>query len=170
MSSRLVADVAGRVEGSITVGRDGQPRPSDQDDVYRAVLDQEHRQLRQVDQVDDLHRWRDRLVTALARPESPYARALTGSSPTADDRHGPMTHAAFLSRWHTLLEEAIHRLQDRGEIAGRQPPGHLATAIVAAVHGGLLLARVTGDAGKLRNALRLPFDQFCLGRNASGSD
>lgn len=133
------------------------------DHVYAAVLHHERQHLGRAAGVGDLYRWRDRLATELVRPESPYARAVVPPSSTARRPHDAARYAAFLDRWSTLVAEAIRRLQRGGALASRQSAEDLATAILAAIHGGVLLARVTDDARALCNALRLPFNQ--LGAN-----
>ena len=141
------------------------PRQGTSDDIYRAVLNREYQELRRVAGVDDLYRWRDRLVVQLARPESEYARAMTPSCRAAG-HPGDMQYAVFLRRWSKIIGEAIQRLQCQGRVATQQPPASLATAILAAVRGGVLLARVTDDADTLRNALCLAFDQLCPDRES----
>lgn len=140
------------------------------DDLYGVVLHHEHRLLRAAAGVDDLFRWRDRLVAELTRPESTYARVMLPASGTAMRPDDAMPYAVFLDRWARIVEETIHRLQRLGAVAKQQPPEDLATAILAAIHGGVLLARVTDDVRALQNALRLPFEQLALHRGENRSD
>lgn len=133
---------------------------ADDADVYGAVLNHEHQHLRRAAGVRDLYRWRDRLIAELVRSESPYARALVPTSSMGGRPHDTARYAAFLDRWSTIVAETIQRLQQGGAVTSLQAPEELATAILAAIHGGVLLARVTDDVKALRNALRLPFDQL----------
>src|SRR3954454_2047075 len=135
-------------------------RQGTSDDIYGAVLKREYQELRRVAGVEDLYRWRDRLVADLARPESEYARAMIPSSRAAGRHPGSMQYAVFLRRWSKIIDDAIQRLQCQGTVTTQQSARNLATAILAAVRGGVLLARVTDDADTLRDALFLAFEQL----------
>lgn len=139
-------------------------------DLYGVVLHHEHRLLRDAAGVEDLLRWRDRLVAELTRAESTYARVMSSASGTVMPADGALPYAVFLDRWARIVGETIHRLQRLGVVASQQTPEDLATAILAAVQGGVLLARVTDDVRALQNALRLPFEQLVLYRSEHGSD
>lgn len=138
------------------------------DELYGAILRDEHHLLRTAAGIDDLYRWRDRLVAELARSGSMYARAVSTTPGTAWQPHEASPYAEFLDRWARMVAETIRRLQRFGAVAERHDPDDLATAILAAVHGGVLLARVTDDIATLRNALRPPFDQLVLHQMENG--
>jgi hypothetical protein len=134
---------------------------TDKDIIYRALLQHEDQQLRCVVGSDDLCRWRDRLVRELGRPDSAYARAMTSPSSMTAQAQDAMQYAVFLERWKTIITDTIRRLQRQQSVIDDHTPEELATAILAAVHGGVLLTRVTKNADTLRNALNLPFDHLC---------
>jgi AcrR family transcriptional regulator len=56
-------------------------------------------------------------------------------------------------RWRVALADALHRVQERGELADGVDPDTAAAALLAAYQGGVLLASGTGDLGALRLAL-----------------
>lgn len=61
--------------------------------------------------------------------------------------------AAGFDRWRALLEAGLRRVADRGELAPGADPATLATGLLAAYEGGVLLADVADDVGRLRQAL-----------------
>jgi hypothetical protein len=143
-------------------------RDTTSDDAYEAVLLREWRNLSGVAAVCDLYRWRDELLAELVRPESPYARVIARSLGTGKGPQHSPRHADFLDRWSGIVTRTIQRLQRSGAVTSRQLPSDLAAAILAAIHGGVLLARVTNDEEVLRDALQLPFDQLCARQRRPG--
>ena len=130
-----------------------------QDDVYDAVLQAERQNLSRVIELDDLYAWREQLIAELLRPHSSYAQAMEPTSGVWQRPRDPELYAHFLDRWSAMVADTIRRLQCHGFAKGAQPKD-MATAILAAIHGGVLLARVSDDAQPLRNALRLPFERL----------
>lgn len=61
--------------------------------------------------------------------------------------------AAGFAEWESYLEAGFARMQRRGELVSEADPHTLATAIMAALQGGLLLAQTTRDAQPLEIAL-----------------
>ncbi len=62
---------------------------------------------------------------------------------------------AGLTAWESLLAAGIARAQDNGDLSPDADPRRLATGVLAALRGGLLLARTTRDVGQLESALDL---------------
>ena len=120
----------------------------------QTVLAEERRQLCNINDVADLRRWSGRLITELASPGSPYAHAM--------DRVEVTPYEMFLGQWSQLLEHTMARLQTAGTIGQDRSAHQLATTIMAAVRGGLLLAQTACDERPLRNALRLALDQLAV--------
>jgi len=56
-------------------------------------------------------------------------------------------------RWRGALADALHRVQESGELADGVDPDTAAAALLAAYQGGVLLASGTGDLEALRLAL-----------------
>ena len=70
-----------------------------------------------------------------------------------DDGDAAQALAEGFGRWRTALAEGLRRVQRAGELAPGADPDALATALLAAYQGGVLLAAATGDRRVLRHAL-----------------
>jgi hypothetical protein len=130
-----------------------------QDDVYDTVLQAERRHLSRVTELDDFSAWREQLIAELLRPRSSYARAMELTSDASPQPRNPERYAHFLGQWSAMVADTIRRLQRSG-VAQDAEPEDIATAILAAIHGGVLLARVSDDSQPLRHALRLSFEHL----------
>ena len=69
-----------------------------------------------------------------------------------DQTFAPLLDAAF-RRWEAALARGLQRIQDRGGLVAEADPTRLATAVIAALQGGMLLARVRGDVAPLQDTL-----------------
>jgi AcrR family transcriptional regulator len=61
--------------------------------------------------------------------------------------------AAGLDRWETHLRDGLVQMKARGRLGGGADPAELASATMASIQGGLLLAQVRRDPQQLRIAL-----------------
>jgi TetR/AcrR family transcriptional regulator, transcriptional repressor for nem operon len=61
--------------------------------------------------------------------------------------------AAGYARWEAAISACLAGLRDRGQLSAAADPGELATAVLAALQGGLLLAKVERDVRPLATAL-----------------
>ena len=125
---------------------------------FHEILEIEDAALAQVRNPEDLTRWRRRVVRELMRPRSLYATALRAVTDGACGR-------SFLATWQGLLTAAVDRVlasvdppESRPVVAGRphrdpDAAEELAVLILAALHGGGLLSRVTDDPAPLEAAL-----------------
>ncbi|HWN31312.1 MAG TPA: TetR family transcriptional regulator C-terminal domain-containing protein, partial [Pseudonocardia sp.] len=100
-------------------------------------------------------RWRDAVVTYYARTDGVTGcpiGALTNEAAPLD----PVLAAelnAYFQRWAGLLADGLRRLRARGLVDDRVDPEQLATELLAAVQGGLLLSRAEGTLRPLEQAL-----------------
>jgi hypothetical protein len=69
-----------------------------------------------------------------------------------DPAFRPLLDDAF-RRWEAPLARGLQTIQDRGELVADADPNRLATTVIAALQGGMLLARVRGDIAPLRDTL-----------------
>ncbi|MGU3435984.1 TetR/AcrR family transcriptional regulator [Actinomycetes bacterium M1A6_2h] len=69
-----------------------------------------------------------------------------------DDTFRPVLDAAF-RRWELPLAEGLRSMQSRGELAVDADADHLAAMLIAGLQGGMLLGRIAGDVGPLRDLL-----------------
>jgi hypothetical protein len=61
--------------------------------------------------------------------------------------------AAGFRRWEAAIRACLHGMRDRGQLIPSADPGQLATAILAALEGGLLLAQIERNTRPLAAAL-----------------
>jgi len=61
--------------------------------------------------------------------------------------------AAGFSRWESAIRACLRGMRDRGQLVPAADPGQLATAMLAALEGGLLLAQVERNTRPLAAAL-----------------
>lgn len=128
------------------------------DEPYRSALCRDRHELADVEGLADLYRWCDRLVAELVSPDSAHAKAMSPAISRANAHEPP--RAAFLDEWTTLVEGTVGRLQCQGTIASTRAPANVATALLAGIQGGMLLARVTRDTETLRDAIKFPLEQL----------
>jgi TetR/AcrR family transcriptional repressor of nem operon len=119
------------------------------------VLIFQEAELAGVDGVASLRTWRDRVVAANRRfgpeggcPVGSLAAELTDRDPS----HREALIAAF-DRWETAIRDGLIRMRDRGELSPRADPAALATGLLAALQGGLLLSQVRRSSDVLATAL-----------------
>jgi TetR/AcrR family transcriptional regulator, transcriptional repressor for nem operon len=101
--------------------------------------------------VRDLVRWRDELVR-LEKLCDGAPGGLADLIVAGEDGGRPVVHAGFAA-WESLLAAGITRARDNGDLSPDADPDRLATGLMAALRGGLLLARTTRDVGQLETAL-----------------
>jgi hypothetical protein len=126
------------------------------------LLEPHRRQLVRLDSFEGLQRWRDAIVQqkTLARA----ARLTSRSGERADSEGDCAAMAAQLEEWEQLLAAGLGRMQAGGALRADAEPEQLATGIMAALHGGCLLARVARDDAPLTIALDMAIAQvrsFC---------
>jgi TetR/AcrR family transcriptional regulator, transcriptional repressor for nem operon len=103
----------------------------------------------------DLDHWADSMVAIVEQqgmrggcPIGTLAAALADT----DERHRLALRDAF-ERWRDAIQGALARLQEGGLLAPDADLGTLTTSTLAAIQGGLLLAKTTRDSAQLRAAL-----------------
>jgi AcrR family transcriptional regulator len=110
--------------------------------------------LQQIDSWDGIEAWAADILHAHSAPGGPFACPLgtMAAELKNDETFRPLLDAAF-RQWEAPLARGLHIMQDRGELVADADPRRLATAVIAALQGGMLLARVRGDIAPLRDAL-----------------
>jgi TetR/AcrR family transcriptional regulator, transcriptional repressor for nem operon len=136
---------------------------ADKDALMRAVIEFQTRRvtggeaatLQTVDSLDKLRRWRDAVVkmNRAARgvgscPLGSLASELAGRSESA---RALLAHGFEL--WESQLRRGLRTMRDRGELKAEADPAELATAVIAALEGGLLLAKTKRTTRPLELAL-----------------
>ncbi|MGH2386258.1 MAG: TetR family transcriptional regulator C-terminal domain-containing protein [Candidatus Limnocylindria bacterium] len=118
------------------------------------LLATQERLLRAVSPLEGLSQWQEELVRsrqecdAAPRPLDDLVELLVDG----DEDTRAIVEAGFAA-WESLLAMGITRMRDNGELRQCTDPSRLATGMMAALQGGLLLARTTRDVRRLEVAL-----------------
>lgn len=110
--------------------------------------------LRNLDSLDGLQQWRDETIRrqeADIRAGWPLATLVSSIA----DHHEParLVLKSGLDTWRRYLAAGIRRMMVRGELDSATDATALATVILAALHGGVLLAKTSGQIRPLEVAL-----------------
>jgi TetR/AcrR family transcriptional repressor of nem operon len=138
----------------------------DKDSLIRAVV--AHRiqallaTLGGLDTVEGLRAWRDLLVDTLGQrnceggcPVGSLAGELAESFPECR-----ADLAGGFDQWEAAIRAGLQAMYDRGDLRRKANPDRLATALLAAVEGGMLLAQVRRDPAPLATALDEVLDRI----------
>jgi len=120
-----------------------------------AVLGHQAHALASVSDWEGLERWADAMVATVEEHEARVGcpiGTLAAALSDADEALRTSLSEAFRA-WSDAIRAALVRLQDNGLIAAGADLKALTTITLAAVQGGLLLAKTSRDAGQLRPAL-----------------
>ena len=120
-----------------------------------ATLDDQRPLLDNLDSIEALEAWRD---MAIANQESRSCEggcdvgSLAGElvETSADARRDLVV--AF-ERWEAPVRDGLRAMHERGELRADADPDYLATALLAAVQGGVLLTQIRRDPTPLRAAM-----------------
>jgi TetR/AcrR family transcriptional repressor of nem operon len=134
----------------------------DKSDLVRAViarqaeliLEEQEPALDHVDSWAGINAWADYYLRLHAPPEGPFACPLgtMASELKNDEAFRPSLDAAF-RQWEAPLARGLTTMKKRGELSRKANPQRLATMVIAALQGGMLLARVRNDVTALQDAL-----------------
>ncbi len=136
---------------------------ADKDALMRAVIEFQTRRvtggdaarLEEVDSLAGLKRWRDAVVS-MNRAARGVGGCPLGSlaSELADRSESARTLLAHgFELWESQLRQGLRAMRDRGELNAEADPFELATAVIAALQGGLLLAQTMRTSRPLELAL-----------------
>lgn len=118
------------------------------------VLDTQQPLLGSIGTPDDVRAWCAAAAGAYADDDP--LRCPIGSlvhELTEDDPDARAVLAEGFRRWRTALAEGLRRVQRDGGLTPGADPDAVASALLAAYQGGVLLAAATGDRATLRQAL-----------------
>ena len=136
--------------------------PGGKSELVREVAAWEGQQLlaAQLPWLDDLstweswHSWRDALVEyylGLGRWACPIGSLAWEAAATDPELAGFV--ASAMTQWRVKLADGIRRMRDTGHVEASVDPDRLATAILAAVQGGLMLSQPERSSWPLEAAL-----------------
>jgi TetR/AcrR family transcriptional regulator, transcriptional repressor for nem operon len=108
-----------------------------------------------IEGIDGLRAWRDMIVSIQAAAGCRGGCPLGSlGSELAELDHGVRCDvAAGYARWEAAIAACLAGMRDRGQLSAAADPAALATAVLAALQGGLLLAKVERDVRPLATAL-----------------
>src|ERR1700739_1756794 len=115
--------------------------------------------LADVNSMKGIERWARAVLRNHRQPGGPFACPL--GSLAAELKNDPAFRpalAAAFARWEQPFADGLRQMQNRGELCRREKPDRLAATIVAALQGGMLLGRISGDITPLRDAVNLAVD------------
>jgi len=115
-----------------------------------------------VDSLERLRQWRDQVVT-LNQATRGIGGCLIGSLASALAGRSEETRESLAQgfvRWESDVRRAIKAMQAHGVLSASANPNDLATAVVCALQGGLLLAQATRSIRPLELALDMALDHI----------
>ena len=143
---------------------------SDREDLLRAVvahncehvLANQGPELGRFDTWKEIRAWLDKLVRLQAEREArggcPLG-SLVGQLAESDYEAREELVASF-ARWETEIREGLSAMQARGRISRRTDLDKLATATLAAIQGGLVLAQARRDPWQLQVAVDAAYEHL----------
>jgi TetR/AcrR family transcriptional repressor of nem operon len=126
------------------------------------VLGRQQPWLSRLDSLQGINAWRDYVVSTTRRRECRGGCHIGSlASELADlDPAARSDLAAAFERWISAIRNGLQAMQDRGELRGDADVPQLAFALMAAVEGGLLLAKAQRDVAPLEAALDTVIDRI----------
>src|SRR6266567_1255734 len=108
-----------------------------------------------IEGIGGLRAWRDKIVSVQedAGCQGGCPLGSLGSELAELDHVARGDCAAGCSRWEAAIRACLHGMRDRGQLVPAADPGQLATAMLAALQGGLLLAQIERSVRPLAAAL-----------------
>src|SRR5229473_316476 len=137
---------------------------ADKEALVRAVVDYRAQtvvgeihepMLAAIEGIDGLRAWRDKIVSVQegAGCQGGCPLGSLGSELAELDHVARGDVAAGCSRWEAAIRACLQGMRDRGQLVPAADPGQLATAMLAALQGGLLLAQIERSVRPLAAAL-----------------
>jgi AcrR family transcriptional regulator len=118
--------------------------------------------LSRIDSLPGIRAWRDYVVSTMRRRDcrggcqiGSLASELSDLDPAARS-----DLAAAFERWISAIRDGLQAMQDRGELHADADVPRLASALMAAAEGGLLLAKAQRDVAPLEAALDTVIDHI----------
>lgn len=136
---------------------------ADKNDLVTAVIDFQTDQvlafqqlgIDRIETLRDLHRWRDMMVQVVRGlscaggcPIGSLASDLAETDPLARARL-----ARSFAQWEDMIREGLAVIAAQGELPEHVDTDRLATAVLAAIQGGLLLSQIRRETAPLEAAL-----------------
>jgi AcrR family transcriptional regulator len=127
-----------------------------------AILGFQKPRLAQLDDLDALRNWAE-VIVDIQRSNDFRGGCPLGSLASElaeNDDAARQDLATSYRRWQTAIDDGLAAMQDRGELVVGADVHNLATALLAALQGGLLLAKTLRDRAPLEVALNTMIDHI----------
>lgn len=119
------------------------------------VLEAQRPELEHLDTWASWKRWRDAIVAYYVAHNGQHGcpvGSLVGQAAPSDPQLRADI-AVYFEAWHTYLRDGIARMRAGGVLKRSADPDTLATSLLVAIQGGLVLAQALGDLAPLGKAL-----------------
>ena len=126
------------------------------------VLSWQRMRLEKVDSFRGLYQWRDAMVQRCAMRRGLWGcelGSLAGELSDTDDK-ARLSLSEHFAQWRQLFSDALERMRDNGVLRPDIDARGLATGLLAAVEGGLLLSQTARDPRLMQAALNHAIDHI----------
>jgi AcrR family transcriptional regulator len=124
---------------------------------YQTDVTLEHQQpmLDNLDSIESLRAWRDRLVDMQEQRQCVGGCAIGSLASELSDTYPDARQdlAESFERWEAPIRRGLRAMHDRGDLREDADPDGLALALLAALQGGLLLTKTRRTTDPLKGAL-----------------
>jgi len=126
------------------------------------VLTTQGEQLRRLNSIRGLERWRDAIVQRSALRNGAYGCRLGSLASELSDQNerARSALAGHFETWQGLLTDGLRRMRDAGKLRPDADPERLAIGLMGALQGGYLLAQTEHDVKPMRIALDMAIDHI----------
>jgi len=131
------------------------------------VLEAQRLHLGALDSLPALRAWRNAIVRLNKAAQGRGCPLGSLASELANDSEPARKRLAdSFSTWRDRIENGLAKMRERGELASSADPHDLATALLSAVQGGLLLAKTTHSSRPLEIAINMAIEHVTRHVNA----
>jgi AcrR family transcriptional regulator len=126
------------------------------------VLTGQGEQLRRLNSIRGLERWRDALIQRSALRNGAYGCRLGSLASELSDQNerARSALAGHFETWRDLIADGLRRMRDSGKLRSDADPERLAIGLMGALQGGYLLAQNEHDVTPMRIALDMAIDHI----------
>jgi AcrR family transcriptional regulator len=124
------------------------------------VLTAQGEQLRRLNSIRGLERWRDAIIQRNALRNGAYGCRLGSLAGELSDQNerARSALAGHFETWVGLIADGLRRMRDAGKLRRDADPERLAIGLMGALEGGYLLAQTEHDIEPMRIALDMAID------------
>lgn len=124
------------------------------------ILNRDRQLLERMNSIRALERWADTIIHLNSLQNGAYGCAL-GSLVSARAAQDPTSRgklAETFAEWEQFISAGLRRMQENGTLREEADPDQLATAVMAALQGGYLLAQTAQDVEPMRVSMQMALD------------